>query len=92
MVRISFDTVTRGWTLAHRGLDFSDAASVFDGITVEMEDSREDYGERRIICFGFLRSRLVVVVYVLRGAVRHVFSMRKANEREKARVAAYLGI
>lgn len=57
-----------------------------------MEDSREDYGERRIICFGFLRGRLVVVVYVLRGAVRHVFSMRKANEREKARVAAYLGI
>jgi len=92
VVRISFDTVKRDWTLAHRGLDFGDAASVFDGITVEMEDRREDYGERRIICFGFLRGRLVVVVYVLRGAVRHVFSMRKANEREKARVAAYLGI
>ena len=92
MVRISFDTAKRDWTLAHRGLDFGDASSVFDGITVEMEDSREDYGERRIICFGFLRGRLVVVVYVLRGAVRHVFSMRKANEREKARVAAYLGI
>ena len=30
--------------------------------------------------------------YTPRGAVRHVFSMRKANEREQARFAPYFGL
>jgi uncharacterized DUF497 family protein len=79
------------WTLANRGLDFEDAALVFDGLTAEVEDKRIDYGELRIICFGLLRNRLVVVGYTPRGAVRHVFSMRKANDREKAHFAPYFG-
>ena len=32
-------------TLAMRGLDFEDAALVFEGLTVEVEDTRRDYGE-----------------------------------------------
>jgi uncharacterized DUF497 family protein len=32
---------------------------VFAGVTVEIEDTRKDYGETRIICFGrFARSTL----------------------------------
>jgi uncharacterized DUF497 family protein len=53
---------------------------------------REDYGETRIICFGLLRGRLVQVVYTPRGADRHIISMRKANDREKARLASLLGL
>lgn len=62
---------------------------IFAGTTAEAEDTRRDYGEVRIICFGFLRGRLVQVVYTPRGAVRHIISMRKANAREKARVASW---
>jgi uncharacterized protein len=51
-----------------------------------------DYGEKRIICFGMLRDRMVVVGYTPRGAHRHVFSMRKANDREQARIAPLLGV
>ena len=91
-MHISFDPSKRNWTLANRGLDFEDAALVFDGLTAEVEDARRDYGEKRIICFGLLRDRLVVVGYAPRGAVRHVFSMRKANEREQARFAPYFGL
>jgi uncharacterized DUF497 family protein len=91
-VRISYDPVKRDWTLFHRGLDFEDAAQVFDGLTAEVEDTRKDYGETRIICFGVLQKRLVVVGYTPRGAVRHVFSMRKANDREQARFAPYFGL
>ena len=50
------------------------------------------YGERRIICYGTLEGRVVVVGYTPRGAVRHIFSMRKANHREQARLAPYLEI
>jgi uncharacterized DUF497 family protein len=88
-VRITFDPIKRARTLADRGLDFEDAAIVFKGITVEVEDTRKNYGERRIICYGSLAGRLVVIGYTPRGATRHVFSMRKANHREKARLAPY---
>jgi uncharacterized protein len=91
-VRISYDPPKRDWTLIHRGLDFDDAASVFDGLTAEVEDKRKNYGETRIICFGVLQNRLVVIGYTPRGAARHVFSMRKANEREQARFAPYFGL
>jgi uncharacterized protein len=57
-----------------------------------MQDIREDYGEKRIICYGWLAERMVVIGYVPRGADRHIFSMRKANEREQDRIAPYLKV
>jgi uncharacterized DUF497 family protein len=90
-VRITYDPPKRDWTLAHRGLDFDDAETVFDGLTAEVEDTRKAYGETRIVCFGLLAGRLVVIGYTPRGDVRHVFSMRKANDREQARFKPYFG-
>jgi len=91
-MRITFDPIKREKALSERGLDFEDAALVFDGVTLEVEDIRKEYGEPRIICYGMLAGRLVVVGYTPRGADRHVFSMRKANEREQARIAPLLEI
>ncbi|RTL20954.1 MAG: BrnT family toxin [Burkholderiales bacterium] len=91
-MRITYDPAKRDLTLIERGLDFADAAQVFAGPTFEAEDRRHDYGEKRIICFGLLSERLVVVGYTPRGADRHVFSMRKANDREKARIGPILGL
>ena len=91
-MRISFDPAKRAKTLADRGLDFEDAAHVFAGATFEIEDKRKDYGETRVICYGLLAGRMVVVGYVPRGNTRHVFSMRKANEREKERIAPQLEV
>ncbi len=82
-VAVGYDPKKREATLRDRGLDFEDATIVFDGDTIEIEDTRQDYGETRVICFGRLAGRLVVIGYVQRGDVRHVFSMRKANDREK---------
>lgn len=91
-MRISYDPAKRERTLHERGLDFEDAPEVFSGVTFEVEDDRRDYGETRIICFGYLGTRLVVIGYVPRGMVRHIFSMRKANAREQARIGPYLEI
>lgn len=41
---------------------------------------------------GLLSGRLVVIGYTPRGAARHVFSMRKANDREKALLAPYFEV
>ena len=91
-MKITFDPAKRDKTLAERGLDFADATVVFAGVTVEIEDTRKDYGEQRIVCFGLLDGRMVVVGYTPRGADRHIFSMRKANEREPARITTLLEI
>lgn len=91
-MRITFDPAKRAKTLAERGLDFADAELVFSGVTLEVEDTRRNYGEPRIICYGYLDKRMVVVGYTPRGDERHVFSMRKANEREEARIAPLLEV
>jgi uncharacterized protein len=91
-MRVSYDPLKREKALADRGLDFEDAGAVFDGLTVEVEDMRKDYGEKRIICYGLLAGRMVVVGYTPRGTVRHIFSMRKANDREQTRLAPYFGL
>jgi len=88
-MRITWDPAKRAKTLAERGLDFAD---VFAGVTVEVEDTRKDYGETRIMCYGRLEGRMVVVGYVPRGKSRHIFSMRKANGREQERLAPYFEI
>ncbi len=91
-MRITFDPLKRERALAERGLDFADAEIVFEGVTLEVEDTRKEYGEQRIICFGLLAGRMVAIGYTPRGADRHVFSMRKANEREKSRIAPLLEV
>ncbi len=91
-MRITYDPAKRTKTLADRGLDFTDAATIFSGVTLEIEDTRKDYGETRVICYGYLDGRMIVVGYTPRGTGRHIFSMRKANEREQNRIAPLLEI
>ncbi|MBV5287724.1 MAG: BrnT family toxin [Methyloversatilis discipulorum] len=86
-MRITHDPAKRDKTLSERGLDFEDALLVFAGTTVEVVDDRKDYGERRIVCYDLLHGRVVVIGYTPRGSARHVFSMRKANDREQTRRA-----
>lgn len=91
-MRVTFDPAKRLRTLTERGLDFEDATTVFRGVTIEIEDTRRDYGERRILCYGLLAGRMVVVGYTRRGRSRHVFSMRKANGREQSRLAKFFEV
>ena len=87
-MKISFDPAKREATLQDRGLDFKDATEVFAGKTLDYEDTRFEYPETRMITAGQLRGRLVILVWTQRGETRHIISMRKANERERARLAA----
>jgi uncharacterized DUF497 family protein len=84
IIMITFDPKKRDWTLAERGLDFAEAGEVFAGETADEIDDRRDYGEIRTITAGYLRGRMVIVVWTPRGEDRHIISMRKANEREQA--------
>jgi hypothetical protein len=83
-VKITFNPAKRQAALGERGLDFADASIVFAGPTITVQDIRRDYGETRFQTVGFLADRMVMVVWTPRDEARHVISMRKCNEREKA--------
>jgi uncharacterized DUF497 family protein len=83
-MQLEFDIAKRSKTLAARGLDFARAGEIFDGVHLTGKDTRQEYQEDRFITVGHLESRLVVLVWTLRGEVRRIISMRKANDREKA--------
>jgi uncharacterized protein len=89
-VKISFDPVKRLRTLIERGLDFEDAPKMFAGPTLTLPDERQDYGETRYQTYGLLDGRLIMTVWTERGSSRHIISMRKCNDREKARFQARL--
>lgn len=82
-MNITFDPAKRAKNIEERGLDYADAAKVFDGLTATVPDDRRDYGEPRFITAGFLDDRLVVLAWTPRDDGRRVFSMRYAHEREE---------
>jgi uncharacterized DUF497 family protein len=83
-VKITFDPAKRQAALSERGLNFVDASIVFAGPTITVQDTRRDYGETHFQTVGFLADRMVMVVWTPRNDARHVISMRKCNDREKA--------
>lgn len=70
--------------MRHRGLDFADAAFVFEGRTMTIQDQRRDYGEDRFITAGHLAGRCVVLVWTPRDDSRRINSMRFAHADEEA--------
>lgn len=48
-----------------------------------LPDARRDYGEARFLAYLPIAGRLHAVIYVDRGEVRRIISLRKANVRER---------
>ena len=90
-MKISFDPAKRTKTLNERGLDFADAEEIFRGPRLTQIDDRFEYGETRFQTYGFINGRLMIVVWTPRSGFCHVISMRKCNEREKAKITRQLG-
>jgi uncharacterized protein len=87
-VRFSWDHAKSDANFHERGFDFALASSIFDGPTLEREDTREDYGERRIIAIGLAEGVELTVCYTDRvdtsGVVdRRIISARRSNRRER---------
>ncbi|MDZ4393740.1 BrnT family toxin [Cypionkella sp.] len=85
-MQIEYDPAKRDATLLQRGLDMADAVEIFESEILTVEDDRIDYGEPRFLTVGYLRGRMMFVAWTPRGSTRRVISMRKANEREIAKL------
>jgi uncharacterized protein len=63
-------------------MDFEGAEAIWDYFTVTREDIRENYGEKRMVTFGILYGKIVVLVHTNRLNDIHVISLRKAQKYE----------
>lgn len=81
-MELEWDETKRQDALLNRGLDFADVVEFgWRGAVIEPDD-RGDYGERRMIAYGYLHGRLCVLCFTERGPKLRVISLRKANDRE----------
>jgi uncharacterized DUF497 family protein len=85
-MRFGWDSPKSGRNARERGLPFAVAMALFDGPTIEFDDTRRDYGERRIIALGAVAGRVPDCVYTMHGSdedpVRWIISLCKANRDE----------
>ena len=90
--RITFewDEEKRRRNLDEHGVDFRDAALIFENAVVEAEDRRSDYGEIRVRALGHVDDDYYLVVYTWRGDNRRIISAWKVGEDGKKRYQALL--
>ncbi len=81
-MNFTWDETKRQTNLQKHGLDFADAEKVFNGPLVLFEDTRENYGEQRMIGIGLLDYIVVLVVHVESDDDIRIISMRKADSDE----------
>jgi uncharacterized DUF497 family protein len=81
-MRYIWNEAKRKSNLKKHGLDFADAEKVFVGPMVLFEDSRENYGEQRMIGIGLLDCLVVLIVHVEADETIRIISMRKADTDE----------
>ena len=63
-------------------MDFEGAEAIWDNFTITREDTRESYREKRMVTFGLLNGRVVVLVHIDRNDDMHVISLREAEKYE----------
>jgi len=67
------------------GLDFEDAKELFAKPLYRFEDNRFNYGEKRYVGFGYIKDRLMNIVYTeTQPNTIRIISFRRANSREEA--------
>jgi uncharacterized protein len=81
-MEFTWDEAKRRSNLKKHGLDFADAARVFQGPMIVFEDDRESYGEERLIGIGMLDALIVLIVHVESIETIRIISMRKADSNE----------
>ena len=82
-MQIEYDNIKNESNMRkHGGISLADAALLDWDAALEWVDSRDDYGEERTVAYAPIGERLYCAVYVDRGDVRRMISLRKANARE----------
>jgi hypothetical protein len=79
---LEWDEEKRRKNIEKHGLDFIDAACLFEGPYLDAP-ARTVGGEARRIAVGLIGSLYATVIYTLRGATIRVISLRSARHAER---------
>ncbi|HEY0267906.1 MAG TPA: BrnT family toxin [Methyloradius sp.] len=79
---IEFDPAKDYSNIAKHGVSLSLAEQLDWDVALIWQDARQDYGEERLIALSLIEGRLFYAVFVYRGNLRRIISLRKANQRE----------
>ena len=82
-MEFEWDENKRRSNLSKHGIDFVDAAKIFNSSVLERVDNRYDYDETRIVTLGEVNGVVLFVVYTRRGEVRRIISARRATKGER---------
>ena len=83
-MQFSYDEAKNKSNIQKHGVSLDEAKLLEWDLLISTHDARRDYGEVRTIGFTLIADRLYCVVFTDRGDTRHIISLRKANNREKA--------
>jgi uncharacterized DUF497 family protein len=79
-----WDNAKAAANLAKHGVSFEQARQAFgDPFAIDFVDDREDCDEARLILFGMVENRLLVVAHALRGDKVRIISAREAEPHER---------
>ncbi len=81
-MEFTWSETKRAANIKAHGLDFVDAASVFEAVTFTFEDDRFSYGEQRFVTLGLLAGITVSIVHTENEYEIRVISFREATKRE----------
>ena len=85
---VTFDPPKNARNVAERGIPFRLALRLEWSTALIGEDTRKDYGEKRLQALGFIGDKLHMLVFTPRPPALHVISLRWANDRERTKYAA----
>jgi uncharacterized DUF497 family protein len=77
------DPAKRKRNLSKHKIDLPDCAAAFDGPMLTREDSRDNYGEQRLISMGQAHGTIVVLVWTDTDDGPRLISCREAKTYEK---------
>ena len=71
--------------LAKHGIDFVDAAKIFDGPILEFPQGAAQLWQDRLATLGRVEDLIIYVICTWRGNRRRIISARKAGKNERER-------
>lgn len=80
---MAYDPAKRRKNRRKHEIDLAECEAVFDGPMLTREDTREQYGEERLVSLGWLKDRVVVLVWTDREDGPRLISCREANSHEQ---------
>jgi hypothetical protein len=80
---MTYDPAKRRSNKRKHNIDLAECEAAFDAPMLTREDASQDYGEQRLISLGWLKGRVVVLVWTDREDGPRMISCREANVHEQ---------